>query len=278
MKTKKAAIIIPGLLILTSFLTVIPVATAQNKKSISIDGAGLAADVIQTYAQLYTKDRPNCSLVVTGSNSGLGLQRLINGQIEMAMASRKITEEEAKKAEEIGLTLKSKYLGQIGLAVITNAKNSIDELTMQQLAGIFSGDIINWNKVGGPDEPIKVTIRAVPETGAGVLFQEKVLKGAPYAKDSAVMTSYNTTVMVCAKSYAIGYVPTISHFFDRMKERGVKIINIKEDGNSPLYQMPTGVTMETRYPISLSLFLYWNSRNYDPCVSEFAAFSEKQAK
>ena len=137
-----------------------------------------------------------------GATTGIGFKKLLAGKVEMAMVTRKITEKESKEAESKVLILQSKLPGYVGLAVITNVKNPVAEPTIEQLAAIFKGDIANWSQVGGPNEPTNVTDRGVPETGAGVLFQRTVLKGAPYAKTSTIMSSYNSTVLVCTKAFA----------------------------------------------------------------------------
>ena len=239
-------------------------ALAQGTGMIRISGAGLLSEVVEGYAGMYKKDAPNCSVTVTGATTGIGFQRLLEGNADLAMMTREATAEETKNAAAKGITLGSKYIGQIGLAVITNARNTVNELTMDQLAAIFKGEVTNWSQVGGPGEPIKVTMRAVPETGAGVLFQEKVLKGAPYAKDATIMSSYSTTVTVCGKSHAIGYIPTTTVHFDKMDERGVKILKIKKDANSSPYQLAAGVARESQYPISIPFHLYWNATTVTP--------------
>ncbi len=265
-------------LVLLWGLTAHSLATAQDKQTFRIGGAGLLSDVVQTYGELFEKGAPQCAATITGATTGVGFQRLFDGEEEIAMVTREITPDETKKAEAKGASLGSKYIGRIGLGIITNDKNPINELTMEQLAKIFQGEITSWDQVGGPNEPIRVTIRGVPETGAGVLFQQVVLKGALYAKDAVVMSSYNITVKVCAKSLAIGYIPTTTTYFHNLGERGVKLINIKQDANSAPYKLLGGVAKESSYPISVPFLMYWNSKLENQCVKSFVDFSEKQAR
>ncbi|MBI4962852.1 MAG: substrate-binding domain-containing protein [Desulfomonile tiedjei] len=251
---------------------------AQEKKIVRISGAGALSDAVQSYSEQYMKEAGNCSITVTGTGVGLGFKRLIGGETDMVMSTRKPTAEETKLAGEKGLTLASKDIGQVELAVITNDKNSVNELTMEQLAKIFKGEITNWSQVGGPNEPIKVTIRPVPESGIGVRFQEVVLKGAPYTKEHLVMSSYNMTLVVCGKSFAIGYLPTSTSFFDKIGERGVKILSLKKSADSAPYPLASGVTRETLFPISVGFYLYWNSQTDNPCIKGFGDFAEKQTE
>gem|GEM_PF-6796081 len=104
------------------------------------------------------------------------------------------------------------------------------------------------------------------------------MKGAPYAKDATVMSSYSTTVTVCGKSYAIGYIPTTTVHFDKMEERGVKILKIRKDANSAPYQLTSGVARETMYPISIPFHLYWNVTGLTPCIKGFVEACVKQTQ
>jgi len=167
MKRMDRKLLFPGICL--CLIALAPTAPAQDRGMIRISGAGLLSDVVEGYAAVYKKEAPNCSVTVTGATTGIGFQRLVNGESDIAMMTRAATAEETKSAAAKGISLDSKYIGQIGLAVITNARNAVNELTMDQLAAIFKGEVTNWSQVGGPGEPIKVTIRAVPETGAGVL-------------------------------------------------------------------------------------------------------------
>jgi phosphate transport system substrate-binding protein len=277
MKTNQLPSVIIALAVVCMIAAVLP-AQGQNTKVTRISGAGLLSDVVESFHEEFDKTNPTCGVTVLGANTGIGFKKLIDGDAEMAMMTRKATPEEAKLAEAKGIPLSSKLIGKIGLAVITSSKNSVNELTMDQLAKIFKGEITNWSDVGGPNEPIKVTIRAVPETGAGVLFQEVVLKGAPYAKDAQVMSSYGTTLQVCGKSLAIGYIPTTTIHFDKLAERGAKIVKIKKDANAGAYQLARGVARESLYPISVDFILYWNSKLENVCTKGFADFCEKQAQ
>ncbi len=278
MRRTGSNIILSAAMVSLLWLASVSAATAQPKRAVRVCGAGALANIAQTYAESYAEKGPNCSITVIGATTGQGFKMLFNGEADLVVASREITADEAKQALQKGLVIVSKYMGQVELAIITNDKNSVKELTLEQLAKVFKGEYKNWRQVGGPNEPIKVTRRAVPESGVGVLFQEKVLKGAPYARDSVVMSNYNMTLRVCGKSFAIGYIPTSTTFFDKMGEGGVKMVSLKKDEHSVPYPMSGGVTKESLYPISTRFLYYWNRKADNPCVEEFVNFSEKQTQ
>lgn len=253
-------------------------AAAEEKRPMRIIGAGLLSGWVQSRSEMYMKTAPSCSITVAGATSGTGFQNLIDGHAEIAMVTRTIIAEEEEKARQRGLSLESRHIGKIELAIITNVKNTVDELTMDQLASIFKGEITNWSRVGGPNETIEVTMRPVPQTGSGMLFQEVVLKGAPYAEDRLIMNSYNTTVAACSVSFAIGYIPTTTTYFDRIRERGAKVLRIRKDADSAPYPLRGGVLKETAYPIAITFWMYWNAKSDHPCIDGFINFLEKQAR
>ena len=250
---------------------------AGAKDLVVISGAGLLGEVLQDYADAFRTANPSCDVVVIGKDTSKGFQDLAEGSAQFAMATRQILAEERDNAGKKGISLGEKYLGKISLVVITNASNSVDELSLEQLKKIFTVEITDWRQCGGPQQPITVTMRAVPQTGAGVEFQKIVMGGAPYSKSATVMSLYKDTVTACRKSMAIGYIPTTSVFFKRMDTEQLKAIRVKNDATSHPVFPSEGVVAETTYPITIPFYLYWNTKTASDCVPSFAAFAQKMS-
>jgi phosphate transport system substrate-binding protein len=263
------------LIVIWAFLVALPLAIvceAQENKTHKIGGANLFADVFERFSESYQKTNSNCRPIMLGSTTGRGISEFINGDVPVVWASRAMNSKEKEQAFANGIKVSEKQTGKTALAVVANAKNPVSELSMEQLRKIFAGEITNWKDVGGLDEPIRVTIRAVPETGAGVLFQQVVLKGAPYAPQAQVMQTYKTTLAVVGKSPAIGYIPTASAYYNKMSEEGVKEIKIQLEEGSGAINAPAGLVKESTFPISIPLILIWNEKVTDPCISSFVEF------
>ena len=266
------------LIVIWAFLVALPLAIvceAQEKKTHKIGGANLFADVFEGFSETYQKTNSNCRPLMLGSTTGRGIAEFINGEVPLVWASRAMNSKEKEQASANGIKVSEKQTGKTALAVVANAKNPVSELSMEQLRKIFAGEITNWKDVGGLDEPIRVTIRAVPETGAGVLFQQVVLKGAPYAPQAQVMQAYKTTLAVVGKSQAIGYIPTASAYYKRMSEEGVKEIKIQLEEGSGAINAPAGLVKESTFPISIPLILIWNENVTEPCISSFVDFVDR---
>ena len=107
--------------------------------------------------------------------SGKGIKALLEGKVTMAGASRKLETEE-KKQNLIGTAI-----GYDAIAVFVNKKNPVNNLTKEQIKGIFTGKIKNWKEVGGKDAPIRVNTEIAGEKRATMLaFQEMAMDKAPY--------------------------------------------------------------------------------------------------
>jgi phosphate transport system substrate-binding protein len=110
--------------------------------------------------------------------SGKGIQALIEGKTPLAGASRPLKVAE-KKEKLIGT-----IIGYDAIAVFVHQSNPLQDLTKEQLKGIFTGQIKNWKEVGGSDAPIAPNTEILTGKRATVeMFQEMVLDGAAYGQD-----------------------------------------------------------------------------------------------
>jgi phosphate transport system substrate-binding protein len=259
------------------FLAVLLTAVSwgQERTAFKVGGANLYSDVFEKFSGAFQDSGKGCKPIIVGSTTGKGITEFINGEIALVAASRAINTKEKEQAAAKGIQVSEKLAGKTSLAVVTGAKNPVKELSLEQVRKIFIGEITNWNEVGGSDEPIRVTMRAVPETGAGVLFQEVVLKGAPHSPKAQVMQSYRTTLTVVGKSNAIGYLPTASSYYEKMADEGVKEIKIRLDESASAVNAPAGLVKDTTFPISIPLVLIWNEKAPASCIPEFVDFVGK---
>ena len=119
-------------------------------------------ELVKAYKEKYS-DR-NVNITVNAGGSGVGASNTANGQFDIGMCSRDL------KDSEIALGLKEVMIGLDGVAVIVNGAG-VDNLTMQQIADIYSGKITNWSQVGGEDKEIAVVARD-SASGTGECFAD----------------------------------------------------------------------------------------------------------
>jgi len=231
---------------------------AGNKNSIQIKGSDTMVNLGQAWAEKYMEDNSGDFVAVTGGGSGTGLSSLISGTCDIAMSSRDIKDKEITLAKQKGINPYEIKVALDGLAVVVNPSNSVSNLTLDQLAGIFTGSITNWKEIGGKNEKIVILSREV-NSGTHVYFKEHVLrKGDASGKEefspSALMLSSSQAIAdeVAGNSAAIGYYG-MGYISSRQKTIAVAKNDKSEYINPSIENVLSG-----KYPISRPLFLYTN--------------------
>jgi len=116
---------------------------------------------VQPFAELlaeeYLAKNPAESVEVQGGGSTAGLQAVVNSLADIGMCSRSLSDEES-------LEFEGTVIARDGLAMVVNPENTVKDLSTEQLRGLFSGVIKNWQEVGGPDCPVRPITR---EEGSG---------------------------------------------------------------------------------------------------------------
>lgn len=222
----------------------------QNKGSDTIVNLGLA------WAEAYQKVKPEVRISVTGGGSGTGLTAMISGTVDIASASRKIKDEEMAAAEGNGITPVEYVIARDAIAVIVNPSNPIKELTMEQIARIYRGEVNNWSELGGEDRPI---VRLSRETNSGthVYFLEEVVRLGDknnkeiFSADTLLLPSSEGIIAeVSDNPNAIGY-DGLGYVTDT-----VKVLGIARTADQP-YILPSVETVNNgEYPISRDLYMY----------------------
>lgn len=119
-------------------------------------------------ARLFTSDTA-IRVQIEGGNTDPGISALLAGEIDMAGAGRRLTAAEKNKG------LIEHFLGWDVLAIVVHEQNPLDNLSLEQLQGIFSGTLSNWKEVGGSDTPI-VVVTSPKGSGMRSAVQSLVLR------------------------------------------------------------------------------------------------------
>ncbi len=126
--------------------------------SISTDGSTSMEKVIGSLGEAYTTENPDVTFTYNPTGSGSGITAVSEGRCDIGLSSRALTDEE--KAS--GLT--ETVLAYDGIAIIVNPSNGVEDLTLEDIAAIYTGEITNWKDLGGADGEIVVIGR---EAGSG---------------------------------------------------------------------------------------------------------------
>lgn len=135
---------------------------------------------------------------VEGGGSGAGVEAASNGTADIGLASR------ALKDEETASGLSGTTLALDGIAIIVNADNAVTDLTVEQIAAIFTGRTANWSELGGADLEIACVGR---ESGSGTRDGFESITGTA---DACVLNQELTSTgavieAVRGNAQAIGY-------------------------------------------------------------------------
>jgi len=233
-----------------------PVTTPVDKKYIENKGSDTMVNLALAWAEGYQDIRPDIRIAVSGGGSGTGIAALINGTVDLANASRRITVEEINAAQDRGYDPVEFIVARDAIAVIIHPDNPINSLTLLQLSDIYSGKVNNWSELGGENRPI---VRLSRETNSGthVFFLEEVLRlGDPkdrtiFSADTLLLpSSQGITQEVRNNPNAIGY-EGLGYVVPE-----VKVLAIATTSEAS----PTIPTLENvlagTYPISRDLYIY----------------------
>jgi len=245
-----------GLMVMTALAAAPSGYAAQN---ITVKGSDTMVILGQRWAERYMQQNPDAAVQVTGGGSGTGIAALMNGTTDIANSSRPIKESEIAKAKQAGyypFEVKSAF---DSLAVVVNSANPVQEISLKQLLGIYTGRINNWKEVGGDDRPI---LRYCRESNSGtyVFFKEHVLKNGDYAPDCQTMPGTSAVANAVSKDPGgIGYGGAAYY----MSNTQLRIISVKKDDKSKAVNpvkadgtLDYEAAWTGRYPIARYLYMY----------------------
>lgn len=171
-----------------------------------ISGSDTEASMIQLLVDEFEKNlNTEAGISVRSSGTEQGIESLINGEIQVANASRPMTQEEIARAWDNSVNPIEVIVAHDAVAIVTNLKLGIDSLSTDEVRNIFSGKITNWSEVGGPNLPIKVIGR---KDGSGTrrFFKERIAQDGYTKNIREFETSMEILSEVKKNRGAIGYV------------------------------------------------------------------------
>ena len=116
--------------------------TTQLSGSVSTDGSTSMEEVIGVLGEQFMADHPDVSVTYNPTGSGSGIEAVSNGSCDIGLASRALKDEE----KEGGLT--ETIVALDGIAIIVNGENSVTDLSLEQIASIYTGEVTDWSEFG----------------------------------------------------------------------------------------------------------------------------------
>ena len=132
--------------------------TTALSGTVATDGSTSMEEVIGALGEQFMADNSGVTVTYNPTGSGAGIEAVSNGSCDIGLASRALTDEE--KAGGLTETI----VALDGIAVIVNAENSVTDLSLEQIAQIYTGAVTDWSELGGDAGAIAVIGR---ESGSG---------------------------------------------------------------------------------------------------------------
>lgn len=132
-------------------------AGAALSGTVATDGSTSMEQVIGALGEAFGSANPGVKVTYNPTGSGSGITAVSEGRCDIGLSSRALTDEEKK-------TLTETVVAKDGIAVIVNSASKIEDLTLEDIAKIYTGEITNWKDLGGSDAGIVVIGR---EAGSG---------------------------------------------------------------------------------------------------------------
>lgn len=196
--------------------------------TITAAGSSALKPLVDEASQKFIEKNPNVSITVDAGGSGEGLKQVSEGTVTIGnsdvSAEEKLDADQAKELVDHQVCV-------VTMAPIVNkdvTEAGVKDLSTDQLIGIFTGQIINWKDVGGPDEDIVLVTRP-SSSGTRATFEKYALNGNAEAENKSMETDDSGVLLknVSDTKGAIGYV-ALSYLVDNKDVDAVSI-----DGVAP---------------------------------------------
>jgi len=257
----KTSIISPIVIALCAFLIAVAADGQPNpqKTIIRVRGSDSMAGRIDALAKVFMKNNPHTNIVVSGGS--LTKPEILKGNgCEVAMFSYKMTDDEMQTLKGSGVSVVERLVGSGGIVIITHPSNTVDELTVDQVRRILTGDYSTWDQVGGKQEPIKVF--TIGETHSGTLrFMQADFLKSPITNRAEILSYFPSVVRrVAATPGSIAFTRVRDVYESPIADTiALKALKIK-DGPESQGVLPTRENIANQsYPVRRPYFLYLKS-------------------
>ena len=169
------------------------------KGSISLAGSTSMEKLCEAMSESFMEKYPNINVTAEYTGSGAGIESLESGSVDIGNSSRNLKDSELESGAV------ENVVAIDGIAVIVDKDNTVTDLSSEDLAKIYKGEVTNWKDLGGKDESIVVIGR---ESGSGTrtAFEEllKLEDACKYAQE--LDSTGGVLAKVASTPGAIGYV------------------------------------------------------------------------
>jgi len=218
---KLAAVAASVVMAMTAAGTSVSVLADDVSGNVATNGSTSMEEVIGALSEQFMEDHPDVTITYDATGSGAGIEAASTGACDIGLASRDLKDEETAKG------LQQTTIAIDGIAIIVNADNPVDDLSVEQIASIYTGGTTSWKDVGGDDLEIAAIGR---EAGSGTRDGfETITDTKDECKLSQELTSTGDVIQtVAGNPNAIGYA-SLASLNDTIKAVTVEGVECTED-------------------------------------------------
>jgi len=172
--------------------------SATLTHSLTIAGSTSIQPFAEKLAEIYISINPKLIINVQGGGSTAGIKACREKAAQIGTSSRELHPDEGNLTKIV--------IAKDGIAVIVHPQNPVNDISIEQLRGIFSGEIRSWARLGWVDKPIYFVNR---EDGSGTrdAFETLVMQGQEISDEALVQDSNGSVREIIANNpQAIGYI------------------------------------------------------------------------
>ncbi len=186
---------------------------------------------IYSLTKIFMKTHPEITIDFwKGSSLEGGIPALLQGSTDIAMSTRRMTDQEIQTAIDKGKEFVERLIGHGGIVILTNRSNPLNSMAVEQVRKVLKGDYTLWNQLGGNNEPVTVFSVGPKHPGTLIFMQQDFLGGSTITPKAVIVEDFPTVMKkVSATPGGIGYVRVRDAFeSSNTMEVPIKMLEIKQ--------------------------------------------------
>ena len=242
----------------------------SNQETIKIKGSDTEVNLAVQLAEAFREERNDMFISISGGGSGLGIASLLNGTADIANSSRRIKQSELDLFSKKNIQLDSFIFAEDAIVFVVSDSIPINTITVQNLKGILSGQISNWNEITILDRSINIYGRQ-SNSGTHEFIKKKM--NIEFSSRSKEMNG-NAQILEAIKfdNSGIGYVG--AGYVTGFLNSGFKVLSIQEnDSSEAISPLDESKIMQHAYYFQRPLYQYFKKESY-PKIKQLLDFEK----
>lgn len=231
----------------------------SNQETIKIKGSDTEVNLAVQLAEAFREERNDMFISISGGGSGLGIASLLNGTADIANSSRRIKQSELDLFSKKNIQLDSFIFAEDAIAFVVSDSIPINTIKVQNLKGILSGQISNWNEITILDRSINIYGRQ-SNSGTHEFIKKKM--NIEFSSRSKEMNG-NAQILEAIKfdNSGIGYVG--AGYVTGFLNSGFKVLSIQEnDSSEAISPLDESKILQHAYYFQRPLYQYYKVESY----------------